>query len=127
MNSIEKLRIKNLEFKKSCYLGQEPENPSYSIDKWYKNEYYKQEKKYIKEGEFYKYPDPEICLTIHKNCFKNKECCYSIAHFVWDEHEECYTFEFVGDRPLDLTDTERVVFWRLIEHGFNVLNRGEQD
>lgn len=127
MNSIEKLRIKNLEFRKSSYLGQEPENPSYSIDKWYKNEYYKQEKNYIKEGEFYRYPDPEICCKIHKNCFKNKECCYTIAHFVWDEHEEYYNFEFVTDRPLDLTDQERVVFWRLIEHGFNVLNRREED
>ena len=118
------MRIKNLEFRKATYIGEEPEHPSYHINKWEPNMYYGNEDKYIKDGEYYK--NPEIPhFRIHKGCFKNTETCYAIACFYWDNKEECYNFEFIGDRPLFITDEERIIFWRLIEHGFNTLNKNE--
>lgn len=116
-------RIKNLHFRKAIYIGEEPEHPSYHIDKWYPNPHYKREKDYIKDGDYYKYKEPEYAnCRIHKNCFKNRECCYAIGCFSYDKHEGYYEFSFVGNRPLELTDTERVTFWNLISYGFTVLN-----
>lgn len=120
-----KLRIKNLEFRKATYLGEEPEHPSYHIDKWENNHHYKQQDKYVKEGNYYVDPNSEIPYYIHKNCFKHKETCYAIASFDYDTHEGMYYLNFVADRPLDLKDEERVTFWRLIEHGYNILNPDE--
>ena len=116
-------RIKDLHFRKATYIGEEPEHPSYHIDKWYPNSYYKQEHNYIKEGDFYKYKDPLYAnCRIHKNCFKNPESCYAIASFYWDSKEETYNFEFICDRPLYLNKEEQNNFWELIKYGFKTLN-----
>lgn len=115
------MRIANLEFKEAYYIGSKPDKPSYHINKWECNPYYGNEDKYIREKDYYKHPDIEH-FSIHKSCFKNPETSHAVGCFYYDKHEECYNFEFVGDRPLYLTDEERVIFWRLIQHGFNILN-----
>lgn len=120
---MEKLRIQNLEFREASYLGEKPKHPSWNIYKWEPNGYYGNEHLYIKDGDYYKYKEPEYGnCRIHKNCFKNKETRYSIASFYWDDHEECFNFEFTENRPLSLTPKEKAVFWQLIEYGFKVLN-----
>lgn len=122
------LRIKNLQFRKATYLGEEPKHPSYHIDKWVPNRYYKKEDEYIKEGNYYTYADPlyRNC-RIHKDCFKNPEVCYGIAAFVYDDHEGFYELQFIGDRPLELDESERNTFWSLIEYGYKQLNCEDYD
>lgn len=119
-------RIGSLQLRKASYLGQEPENPSYHIDKWYPNDYYGNEDKYIDEGDYYRDPRHECgFIRISKSCFKNKEHSFAVAGFVWDEHEECYELHFIGDRPLGLSKDEREIFWELAELGYSELNKRE--
>lgn len=118
-----KIRIGNLELRKAVNIfNKEPEHPSYHIDKWESNPYYKQERKYIKDGDFYKPKNCEYSYRIHKNCFKNPESCYSIAYFNWDK-EGFYELRFVGDRPIKLNKEERELFWKLISIGDDILNK----
>ena len=117
-----KIRIGNLELRKASYLGKEPKVPAYHINKWVPNEHYKQQRKYIKDGDFYKPKNSEFQYRIHKNCFKNPESCYSIATFCYDEKEEYYEFSYIGNRPLSLNDEEFNNFQKLIKIGFTILN-----
>lgn len=117
------MRIGNLEFRKSSYLGEEPEHCGYLVYKWYPNEYYGRETEFIKDGDWYR-PNNEHYnfIKIDKDCFKHPESCYTIAHWNWNDREGCYDFEFVGDRPIDLTISEWNDFKTLITHGFHELN-----
>ena len=116
-----KIRLGNLELRKAVYISDKvPEHPSYHIDKWEPNPRYKQERKYIKEGDYYK-PKDTHHYRIHKSCFKNPETCYSIASFDWDK-EEFYELHFVGDRPFNLNKEEKEVFWKLMSIGNDILN-----
>ena len=115
------LRIKNLSFNPCGYLGDKPEKYSWAIDYWYPNPYYNKENDFIKEGDHYLYPDPPKC-RVHKSCFKNKECRYTIATFDYDSHEDFYELHFCMDRPLSLNDEERDIFWKLIKYGNDELN-----
>lgn len=118
-----KIRIGNLELKKAVYISDKvPEYPSYHIDKWEPNSHYKQERKYIKEGDYYRPKDGSLHYRIHKSCFKNPEYCYSIASFDWDK-EEFYELHFIGDRPFNLNKEEKEVFWKLISIGNYILNK----
>lgn len=121
---MEKKKIQNLELREASYLGEKPEHPSWHIDRWQPNTYYGKEHLFIKDGDYYKYPDNDYC-SIHKSCFKHPETCYSIAAFTWDSHEECFNFEFIEDRPLDLSEEEKKIFWELIDYGFKMLNNAE--
>ena len=59
-SNIERKRIENLEFSPASYLLPKekwPENPSWHIDYWYPNGYYGRESEFIKEGDWYLYPD----------------------------------------------------------------------
>jgi len=124
------MRLDNLEFTKSSYLGKEPEYPSYSIQLWYPNPYYG------KDDEFPESPtdsdfrlDPNIpCFRIHKSCFKNKETCFVIAFFDRDK-EGIYELNFVGDRPIEYLDTveKRELFWKLVKHGYEFLNENNSE
>ena len=121
---MERKRIKNLEFYKASYLGTPPKHISYQINKYVPNDNYGRESEYVidpKNAEYYikeGYPN----WHIHKDCFKYKESSYAIADFEWDDSKNCYKFEWIGDRPSDLSDEERNIFEELIQYGFKVLN-----
>lgn len=118
-------RINDLEFKVATYLCEPPEYPDYHINKYYPNGFYGREKDFIKDGDFYVYPEHPNC-RVHKNCFKNPQSCYAIAGFHRDR-EGYYELQFIGDRPLDLTPEELKDFWELIKFGYEVLNNKEED
>jgi hypothetical protein len=115
-----KIRLGNLELRKAVYICKEPKYPSYHIDKWEPNKYYKQEREYIKDGDYYR-PKDSYKYRIHKNCFKNPETCYSVASFHRDK-EGFYELRFICDRPLNLSKEEREIFWKLVSIGNDILN-----
>ena len=117
-----KIRIGNLELRKASYLCEEPEVPAYHIDKWVPNEHYKQQRKYIKDGDYYKPKNSNYHYRIHKNCFKHPECCYSIASFDYNEKNGCYKFKFIDNRHSELSTDELITLFKLIKLGFNILN-----
>lgn len=128
MKKIESKRIGNLEFRKASYLLPEdewPENPAYDIIYWYPNCYYKRENEFIKDGDWYLYPDNPYS-RVHKDCFKNEQSCFSIAFFNIDS-EGTYELRFVGDRPLNITLEERDIFWKLIKYGYEKLNSKDEE
>ena len=118
------MRIGNLEFRKCSYLCEPPEHVGWEICKWEPNSYYGRESEFIKDGEYFKPNDEHYSfVSIHKDCFKNPECSYTVASWHWDMHEDCYDFEFCGDRPIsNLTEEEWITFRRLIDFGFKQLN-----
>ena len=121
---MESKRVGNLEIGPATYFlpkDKWPEKGAYNIYYYYPNIYYGRESEYIFEDGWYL--DPKFQgHRIHKDCFKNPEVCMSIASFEYDDHEGCYEFEFIGDRPLDLNQEEKKIFWELIEYGFKNLN-----
>ena len=121
-------RIGNLELRRASYLlpkEEYPEHPSYHIDYWYPNCYYGKENEYIKDGDWYIYPDNSYC-RVHKDCFKNPQSCFAIASFDYDK-EGFYELHFIGDRPLHITEEERKIFWELIIFGDKELNKRDED
>lgn len=128
MEEIKEKRIGNLMFRKATYLGNEPDIPDWDIDYYYPNIYYGKEKDFIKDDrspDFYLYPNSHNA-RIHKDCFKHKEACFTIACFVYDKHEGFYNIRFIGDRPMNLTEEEWMIFRKLLKYGNEVLNT-EQD
>lgn len=126
---IKNKRIGDLEFRPATYLlpkNEYPKNPAWHIDFWYPNAYYGKESEYIKEGDWYLYPNSPHC-RVHKDCFKHPQSCMAIASFNYNNHEGCYELEFVGDRPLSLSKEDREIFWELLEYGFKQLNNTEDD
>lgn len=123
---MESKRIGNLEIRQATYLlPTPPENPAYHIDYWYPNGYYGRENEFIKEGDWYVYPDNHHS-RVHKDCFKYPQSCFAIASFTYNKREGYYEFEFIGDRPLQITLEEREIFWKLIEYGFKELNKEDE-
>lgn len=115
-------RIENLSFQKATYLGEPPKHIGYQICKWEKNPDYNKESEYIKvDSEFYCYPD-QPHFKKHKSCFKHPEYSYAIASFEYNK-EGYYELEFVGERPMNLNEKERKIFWELLEYGFKTLNK----
>ena len=122
-----KKRIGNLEFAPATYLLPKdnwPKHPAYHINYYYPNAYYGHESEYIKEGDWYKYPNNSFC-RIHKDCFKHEQSCMAIASFNYDDRNECYDIRFIGDRPLEITKEEREIFWELLNYGYRLLNKDE--
>lgn len=121
-------RIGALQLRKASYLGEEPEHPSYHIDKWEPNTYYGNEDKFVDMGDYYTYPDNRyIDIRISKSCFKHPENSYAVASFDYDDHEEAYELRFVSDRPVYLTHDEKDIFWDLVEMGYKDLNKHEYE
>jgi hypothetical protein len=120
IDNIESKRIGNLMFRKATYLGEEPEFPAWHIDFFYPNPYYGKENEYIKDKDFY-IKDKNSNHRIHKDCFKHKESCYSIASFGRDG-EGFYELSFIGDRPLGLNEKDMKDFWELVKYGYHKLN-----
>lgn len=120
-----KKRIGNLEFRPASYLlpkNKWPENPAWHIDYWYPNIYYGRESEFIKDGDWYLYPDNKMC-RVHKDCFKNKQSCMAIALFYYNDGT--YNIEFVGNRPLSLSKEEKEILWELLDYGYNQLNKSK--
>lgn len=118
------MRIDTLEFRKCSYLGEEPEHCGGEICKWEPNPYYGKESEFMKDGEYY-HPNTGNYryVSIHQSCFKHPERCCSIATWNWDNHEDCYKLQFVGDRPINLlTEEEWSIFRELVRYGFRELN-----
>ena len=117
---IQSKRIGVLEFREASYLGDKLPFVSYDIVKWYPNPYYGNEKDFVKlNHEFYCYPNNTGC-RIHQDLFKSREHCIVLASFTYDSKEEIYNLEFIGDRPLELTNWDN--FRKLIEYGYKQLN-----
>lgn len=112
------MRIRNLEFRKSMYLGEPPEHIGYDIVKWENNKYYNQQDKYIKDGDYY-YDIKNPFIRLCEDIFKSKENCYTIASWNWNKNE--YEFSFCLDRPLKLNNEEWEDFKRLIYYGYGKL------
>lgn len=126
-DSIKDKRIGNLMFRKATYLCEESEFPSWCIDFFYPNPNYDKESKYTKEGDYYvKDIHNSFSIRYHKDCFKHKESCYSIASFRRDK-EGYYELSFIGDRPLNLNEEELKNFWELVKYGYKELNKLEED
>ena len=126
IDNIESKRLGNLMFGKATYLGEEPEFPSWHIDFFYPNPCYGKESEYIKEGDYYKDARKPFPVRYHKDCFKHKESCYSIASFIRDR-EGFYELSFIGDRPLNLNEEDIEDFWELVRYGNEKLNKLNED
>ena len=129
MEEIKEKRIGNLMFRKATYLGNEPDIPDWDIDYYYPNIYYGKEKDFIKDDrspDFYLYPNSHNA-RIHKDCFKHKEACFTIACFVYDKHEGFYNIRFIGDRPMNLTEEEWMTFRKLLKYGNEALNTEQNE
>lgn len=125
-DGIKSKRIGNVMFRKATYLGEEPEFPSWHIDLFYPNPNYGKEHEYTKEGDYYVKDIYNPCsIRYHKDCFKHKESCYSIASFIRDE-EGYYELSFIGDRPLSLNENDFKDFMELVKYGYKELNREEE-
>lgn len=119
------MRINNLSFNKATYLCEPPEHIGYHIDKWEPNGYYQKESEFTKiDSDFYCYPDYP-CFKVHKSCFKYPETSYTIASFSYNNHEGCYELKFIDDRPMNLNEDERKIFWELLDFGFKFLNNND--
>lgn len=118
------MRVNNLEFREASYLGYPPEHIGWDIILWEPNSYYGKESNFIRDGEYYRPNNEQYSFVkIHKDCFKNPETCFVIASWKWDSREDCYDFEFCGDRPLRyLKDSDWTAFKELIDYGFKQLN-----
>ena len=126
-SSIKPKRIGNLMFRKATYLCEEPEFPSWHIDCFYPNSYYGKESEYTKKGDYYvKDINNPYSIEIHKNCFKHKESCYSIASFIRNKNG-CYKFQFIRDRPLNINEEDLKDFWELVKYGYQELNKLNED
>lgn len=131
---IENKRIEDLEFSPASYLLPKekwPKNPAWQIILWYPNSYYGRDNEYPEDSNDNSYRiHPEYpSHRIHKSCFKNPECCFTIASFEYNKHEEFYELQFCGDRPIEYLNTpeKREIFWELLKYGNNQLNHTENE
>ena len=115
-------RIGNIGFRKSTYIGKEPEFPNYSIEYWEQNPLYGKIDEY-EEDAFGMYIKPGNPTVRHsKGCFTCKETCFTLAFFEYDPHEPCWELRTVGNRPTGLKEDEITDFWKIMEFGFEYLN-----
>lgn len=128
---IEPKRIGDLAFNPATYLCTPPEHPNWSIDMYYPNGYYGRDKEFPEDPSDSNYRlDPKYPnCRIHKSCFKNKESCFTIVSFEYDDHEPCWEVKFVGDRPLEYLNTPelRETFWELLKYGNEQLSKTDEE
>lgn len=118
-------RVGNLRFEKMTHLGEEPEHPSYCLSVYEPNRYYKHEDDYIMVDEGYYVPkdNPTSHWRLHESCFKNPETSYVISEWVWNDHEHCYEYRWVGDRPKDYYEKNGGKIYKyMVRYGFEQLN-----
>ena len=123
-------RINNIGFQKSSYLGKEPQIPNYDILYIEENPLYGKDKtgEYVRDnfGWFVK-KDDMYRVRYDENCFKNKETCFVLATFCYDEHEPCWELKTVANRPIGLQTKEITDFWAIMCFGFKYLEKIEID
>jgi hypothetical protein len=109
------VRIGNIECRQTTYKERE-----YEIIKWQVNQYYGNEEKMINEDGYtkVKYDNGEWGLskdfhTINSSCFKNPETCYVIAWLKPNRKEPDVNMETVGNRMLELEQSELSTFMRV--------------
>lgn len=119
-DNIENIRIGNIAFEKSEYLGNEPEFPTWYIYKYHPNDLYGKEDKFDKDGDYY-ISKGDIKVSYHKNLFKRKELKYTLATFIRDK-DGCYELSFIGDRPIELNKEDLNDFWKITKYGYKSLN-----
>jgi len=109
------VRIGNIECRQTKYPERE-----YEIVKWQVNQYYGNEEKMINEDGYtkVKYDNGEWGLskdfhTINSSCFKNPETCYVIAWLKPNYKEPDVNMETVGNRMLELEQSELSTFMRV--------------
>ena len=91
----------------------------FEIVQYYPNPYYGRENEFVKNGDYYK-DYRFINTSIHKSCFKNKESCYTVGYFIYDENNgESPDFKSVGSR-LSFNDiTYQNDFFELINYFYD--------
>lgn len=109
------IRIGNIECRQTIYKERE-----YEILKWQVNQYYGNEEKMINEDGYTKveYDNGGWGLTkgfhtINSSCFKSPETCYVIAWLKPNRREPDVNMETVGNRMLDLEQSELNTFMRV--------------
>ncbi len=109
------VRIGNIECRQTIYKERE-----YEIIKWQVNQYYGNEEKMINEDGYtkVKYDNGDWGLnkdfhTINSSCFKNPETCYVIAWLKPNRKEPDVNMEVVGNRMLELEQSELSTFMRV--------------
>ena len=109
------VRIGNIECRQTIYKERE-----YEILKWQVNQYYGNEEKMINEDGYTKveYVNGDWGLnkdfhTINSSCFKNPETCYVIAWLKPNRKEPDVNMETVGNRMLELEQSELNTFMRV--------------
>lgn len=107
------------------------ENSSWNIDYFYDNYLYGREDEFPIDPS-----DPNFRIDpehpnhrIHKAGFEGKELSFTIAHFLYDNHEPYWEVHFIGNRPIEnLTTPEmREAFWELLKYGDEMLNNEEDE
>lgn len=89
-----------------------PNNPyHFEIVKWYKNPYYGKEADYDLDNWGDYRPKNTVGVHINKNCFKNPEVCYTVAHLI--KTKEGFDLKTVGNRILDLDAEDFQDFWAI--------------
>lgn len=92
-----KIRLGNLELRECTYLCEPPSPVDYCIVKY----------------------TPKDDGT--------SESCFVISNFQYNSHEKFYEINFVGNRPLELKDDEKNIFWDLLLTGDYILNKIRRD
>lgn len=95
----------------------------FEIVKYEPNPYYGKESEfeYIPKEKTYKRNDHSY---VHPSCFINPESSYMLAYWENVDHDELTPdLKFVGRRPFDLTEEERMVFFDLASIGQDHLEK----
>lgn len=127
-----KVRINNIECRKSIYQSHE-----YEMVKWYTNNYYGKEKELLECGyERVEYSGGDWGITknnhtINSSCFKNPESCYTIATLKENRREPDVDMETVGGRLLELEPNELNEFMKVYRLAYDMImekiNEDEED
>ena len=110
------IRINNIGAVPVEYIGNAPKvsKNECSIIRYYPNEYYGKLEKFLADG----WEDKGSYISsnsasIDKKCFEGKETHYVIAFLRYDENEHTSVLKTVGDRLLDLTQSEEKDFFKV--------------
>ena len=118
-------RIGDLKFEKLNHAYKESEHPTYGLNVYIPNRYYGHKDDYVKVDDSYYMPkeNQDGSWKIHEDCFKNPEVSYVISEWVWDNHEECYEYSWIRDRPKRYYENHGdETYKRMVDYGFRQLN-----
>lgn len=90
----------------------------HEIIKYEQNKYFGKEDEYRKEGYVDSFGGDYLEKGIHsipKIFFEHKEFCYTIAFLDYNKNEPCISLRTVSNRLLELSKSERDIFFQLYE------------